>query len=137
MMRTQNKQSTWVEVNAAAPILFAPDRNGYMISLLAPRLYWPLPQERTMFVSFTDWEFDGNVDNAMEAAKGFWPSMKEHGATNLRVTVTGEKTLRTMTIWSDEEELKANIDQVRAAAGSAVGMTVTGGMMGPLAMELD
>ena len=78
MMRTQNKQSTWVEVNAAAPILFAPDRNGYMISLLAPRLYCPLPQERTMFVSFTDWEFDGNVDNAMEAAKGFWPSMKEH-----------------------------------------------------------
>ena len=32
-----------------------------------------------MFVSFTDWEFDGNVDNAIEAAKGFWPSMKEHG----------------------------------------------------------
>ena len=90
-----------------------------------------------MFVSFTDWEFDGNVDNAIEAAKGFWPSMKEHGATNLRVTVTGEKTLRTMTIWRDEEKLKANIDQVRAAAGSAVGMTVTGGMMGPLAIELD
>ena len=28
-----------------------------------------------MFVSFTDWEFDGNVDNAVEAAKGFWPEM--------------------------------------------------------------
>ena len=90
-----------------------------------------------MFVSFTDWEFDGNVDNAIEAAKGFWPAMKEHGATNLRVTVTGEKTLRTMTIWSDEEKLKANIDEVRAAAASAVGMTTTGGMMGALAVELD
>ena len=35
-----------------------------------------------MFVSFTDWEFDGNVDNAMEAARGFWPEMKKHGAVN-------------------------------------------------------
>jgi hypothetical protein len=42
-----------------------------------------------------------------------------------------------MTIWSDEEKLKANIDEVRAAAASAVGMTTTGGMMGPLAVELD
>ncbi len=44
-----------------------------------------------MFVSFTDWEFDGNVDNAVEAAKGFWPEMKKHGAVNMRATVTGEK----------------------------------------------
>ncbi len=35
-----------------------------------------------MFVSFTDWEFDGNVDNAVEAAKGFWPEMKKYGAVN-------------------------------------------------------
>ena len=90
-----------------------------------------------MFVSFTDWEFDGNVDNAIEAAKGFWPSMKEHGATNMRMTVTGDKTLRTMTIWSSEEKLKANIDKVRAAAASAVGMTTTVGMIGELAVELD
>ena len=57
-----------------------------------------------MFVSFTDWEFDGNVDNAVESAKGFWPEMKKHGAVNMRATVTGEKTLRTMTVWSDQKK---------------------------------
>ena len=90
-----------------------------------------------MFVSFTDWEFDGNVENAVESAKGFWPEMKKYGATNMRATVTGEKTLRTMTIWSNEEQVKANIDEIRAAAGKAVGMTTTGGMMGKVAVELD
>ena len=90
-----------------------------------------------MFVSFPDWGFDGNVDNAVESAKGFWPEMKKHGAVNMRATVTGEKTLRTMTLWSDPKMLDANIDKIRAAAGSAVGMTVTGGMTGPLAVELD
>ena len=63
--------------------------------------------------------------------------MKKHGEVNMRATVTGEKTLRTMTVWSSEEQLKANIDSVRAAASSAVGMTSTGGMMGALAVELD
>ena len=63
--------------------------------------------------------------------------MKKHGAVNMRATVTGEKTLRTMTIWSSQEQLEANIDEVRAAASSAVGMTTTGGMMGALAVELD
>ncbi len=90
-----------------------------------------------MFVSFTDWEFDGDVDNAVESAKGFWPEMKKHGAVNMRATVTGENTLRTMTGWSDQKMLDANIDTTRAAAGSAVGMTVTGGMTGPLAVELN
>ena len=90
-----------------------------------------------MFATFTDWEFDGNVENAVENAKSFWPEMKKAGAVNMRATVTGEKTLRTMTVWSSEEQLKANIDAVRAAAGSAVGMTSTGGMMGALAVELD
>ena len=90
-----------------------------------------------MVVSFTNWESDGNVDNAVEAAKGFWPAMKKHGATNMRMTVTGDKTLRTMTLWSSEEKLKANIDEVRAAAASAAGMTTTGGSMGALAVELD
>ena len=33
--------------------------------------------------------------------------------------------------------LEANTDEIRAAAGSAVGMSVTGGMTGPLAVELD
>ena len=90
-----------------------------------------------MFVSFTDWEFDGNVDNAVEGIKVNWPEMKKYGAINMRATVTGEKTLRTMTLWSDQKMLEANIDKIRAAAGSAVGMTVTGGMTGPLAVELD
>ena len=63
--------------------------------------------------------------------------MKKHGAVNMRATVTGEKTLRTMTVWSSEEKLKANIDAIRAAASTAVGMTSTGGMMGALAVELD
>ena len=90
-----------------------------------------------MFVSFTDWEFDGNVENAVENMKGFWPEMQKYGAVNMRATVTGENTIRTMTLWNDPKMLEANIDEIRAAAGSAVGMSVTGGMTGPLAVELD
>ena len=55
----------------------------------------------------------------------------------MRATVTGEKTIRTMTVWSSKEQIEAAIDDIRAAASSAVGMTVTGGMMGELAVELD
>ncbi len=33
--------------------------------------------------------------------------------------------------------LEANIDEIRAAAGSAVGMSLTGGMTDPLDVELD
>ena len=90
-----------------------------------------------MFVSFTDWEFDGDVDKAVEGIKANWAAMKEYGAVNTRCTVTGENTLRTMTLWSDQKMLEENIDKIRAAAGSAVGMTVTGGMTGPLAVELS
>ena len=90
-----------------------------------------------MFVSFTDWEFDGNVDHAIRFAKGFWPSVKEQGAIDMRMTVTSDKTLRTTTIWSSEKKLKANIDKVWATGASAIGMTTTGGMMGALAVELD
>ena len=90
-----------------------------------------------MFVSFTDWEFDGNVDNAVKSAKGFWPEMQKYGAVNMRATVTGENTMRTMTLWNDQKMLEANSDKIGTAAGSAVGMTVTGGMTGPLAVELD
>ena len=90
-----------------------------------------------MFVSFTDWEFDGNIENAVENMKGFWPEMKKHGATNMRATVTGENTMRTMTLWSDQKIVEENIEKIRAAAGSAAGMTVTSGMTGPLAVELD
>ena len=42
-----------------------------------------------MFVSFTDWEFDGNVDNAVEGIKANWPEMQKYGAVNTRCTVTG------------------------------------------------
>ena len=84
-----------------------------------------------MFVSFTDWEFDGNVDNAVESFKDFWPEMQKYGAVNMRATVTGENTLRTMTLWNDQKMLEENIDKIRAAAGSAVGMT------DPLAVELN
>ena len=90
-----------------------------------------------MFVSFTDWEFDGNVDNAVEAAKGFWPEMKKYGAVNMRATVTGENTIRTMTLWSSQELLDSNVDKIRALATSASGMSPTSGMTGPLAVELD
>jgi hypothetical protein len=51
---------------------------------------------------------------------------KKHGAVNMRATVTGEKTLRTMTLWSSQEDVEANLDKIRAAAGTAVGMSVTG-----------
>ena len=67
-----------------------------------------------MFVSFTDWEFDGNVDNAVEGITANWPEMQKYGAVNTRCTVTGEKTLRTMTLWSSQELLDANVDKIRA-----------------------
>ena len=57
--------------------------------------------ERKMVVSFTGQEFDGNVGDAVAAAKGFWPEMKKYGAVNMRATVTGKNTIGTMTLWSD------------------------------------
>ena len=90
-----------------------------------------------MFVSYTDWEFDGNVENVVEGIKENWAAMKEYGAVNTRCTVTGENTLRTMTLWSSQETLDANVDKIRALATSASGMTPTSGMKGPLAVELD
>lgn len=90
-----------------------------------------------MFATFTDWEFDGNVENAVQNAKNFWPEMKASGAVNMRATVTGPNTIRTMTMWSNKEDVEANLDKIRAAAGSAVGMSVTGAMQGDVAIELD
>ena len=46
-----------------------------------------------MFVSFTDWEFDGNVDNVVQGIKANWAEMQKYGAVNTRCTVTGENTL--------------------------------------------
>ena len=44
-----------------------------------------------MFVSFTDWEFDGNIDNAVEGIKGFWPEMQKYGAVNTHDVQSLEK----------------------------------------------
>ena len=46
-----------------------------------------------MFVSFTDWEFDGDVDKAVKGIKANWAAMKEYGAVNTRCIVTGGKLL--------------------------------------------
>ena len=51
-----------------------------------------------MFTTFTDWEFDGNVENATQNAKNFWPEMKAAGAVSMRATVTGPNSIRTMTL---------------------------------------
>jgi|TARA_B100000524_G_scaffold339961_1_gene232671 hypothetical protein len=89
-----------------------------------------------MYVSFTDWEFDGDVDKAVEGIKANWAEMKKYGAVNGRCTVTGENTLRTMTLWSSQELMEANVDTIRALATSASGMKPTGAMKGPLALQL-
>ena len=89
-----------------------------------------------MYVSFTDWEFDGDVNKAVEGIKANWAKMKKYGAVNGRCTVTGEDTLRTMTLWSSQELTEANVDAIRALATSASGMRPIGAMTGPLALQL-
>ena len=89
-----------------------------------------------MYVSFTDWEFDGDVDKAVEGIKANWAEMKKYGAVNGRCTVTGENTLRTMTLWSSQELMEANVDTIRGLATAASGMTPTSGMIGSLLVEL-
>ena len=37
---------------------------------------------------------------------------KGYGAVNTRCTVTGENTLRTMTLWKSQETLDENIDKL-------------------------
>ena len=37
-----------------------------------------------MFVSFTDWEFDGDVDKAVEGIKANWTATKVYGAIELK-----------------------------------------------------
>jgi hypothetical protein len=89
-----------------------------------------------MHVSFTGWKFDGDVDKAVEGIKANWAEMKKYGAVNGRCTVTGENTLRTMTLWSSQELMEAFVDSIRALATSASGMKPTGAMKGPLSLQL-
>jgi hypothetical protein len=90
-----------------------------------------------MFVTFTDWEFDGNVENAAENARNFWPHMKAAGAQQFRATVTGTNSIRTMTMWNSKEECEAALDQIRASASDAASMKVVGTAAGELALTLD
>ena len=64
-----------------------------------------------MFVSFS--LGNGDVDKAVEGIKANWAAMKEYGAVNTRCTVTGENTLRTMTLWKSQETLDENVDKIR------------------------
>ena len=41
-----------------------------------------------------------------------------------------------MALSRDQKKLEANIDEIRTAADSAVDMIVTGGLTGPLKVEL-
>jgi hypothetical protein len=90
-----------------------------------------------MFVTFTDWEFDGNVENAAENARNFWPHMKAAGAQQMRATITGANSIRTMTLWNSKEECEAALDQIRASASDAASMKVVGTAAGELALTLD
>ena len=90
-----------------------------------------------MFTTFTDWEFDGNVENATQNAKNFWPEMKAAGAVSMRATVTGPNSIRTMTTWNNKEECDAALDKIRASASDAANMKVVGTAAGELALTLD
>ena len=90
-----------------------------------------------MFATFTDWEFDGNVENASENARKFWPQMKAAGAQQMRATVTGANSIRTMTTWKSKEECEAALNQIRASASDAASMKVVGTASGELALTLD
>ena len=85
-----------------------------------------------MFVTFTDWEFDGNVENASENARKFWPQMKAAGAQQMRATVTGATSIRTMTTWNSKEECEAALDKIRASASDAASMKVVAPLLANL-----
>lgn len=51
-----------------------------------------------MYVLLTDWEFERDVDKAVEGIKANWAELKQYGAVNNRYTVTEENTLKTMTL---------------------------------------
>ena len=43
----------------------------------------------------------------------------------------------TFTDWEFDGDVEANLDKIRAAAGSAVGMSVTGAMQGDVVLMMD
>ncbi len=90
-----------------------------------------------MFATFTDWEFDGNIETAKKLAADFWPQMKAAGATDFRGTKTGPKSLRSMTLWKSKEECEAALDKIRAAGSAQSGMKVVETASGYLEIELD
>ena len=90
-----------------------------------------------MFATFTDWEFDGNIETAKKLAADFWPQMKAAGATDFRGTQTGPNSLRSMTVWKSKEECEVALDKIRAAGSAASGMKVVATASGNLEIELD
>jgi len=52
----------------------------------------------------------------LKVKKANWTATNGYGAVNTRCTVTGENTLRTMTLWKSQETLDENVDKIRALA---------------------
>ena len=67
----------------------------------------------------------------------FWPQMKAAGAQQMRATVTGTNSIRTMTTWNSKEECEAALNQIRASASDAASMKVVGTAAGELTLTLD
>ena len=89
-----------------------------------------------MFATFTDWEFDGNIETAKKLAADFWPQMKAAGATDFRGTQTGPNSLRSMTLWKSKEQCEAALDKIRAAGSAHSGMKVVATASGHVETEL-
>ena len=89
-----------------------------------------------MFATFTAWKFDGNVENASENAKKFWPQMKSVDAQEMCANPTGANSDSTMTNWNSKEECEAALDKIRAPASDAASMKVVGTAADELAISL-
>ena len=90
-----------------------------------------------MFGTFTDWEFDGNIETAKKLAADFWPQMKAARATDFRGTQTAPNSLHSMTLWKSKEECEAALDKIRAAGSAQSGMKVVATASGNLEIKLD
>ena len=90
-----------------------------------------------MFATFTDWEFDGNIETAKKLASDFWPQMKAAGATDFHGTQTGPNSLRGMTLWKSREDSEAALGETRAAVSAQSGMKFVATASGNLEIELD